>query len=560
MNSISFKNFRQFKDFPEMEFGGITFLVGKNNSGKSTIVKALLLMNDFISSDQYNKFSFGNNVLEDANIVTFGRALNNNCEEEDWIEFSTRIGHLEYYVVLSGKKHQTDGEIIDLVIIDNELGINFHIQPDLDSIFLSGINKEWEKDEKSYKHIENLIAELEKRQFELNKRVEKGELKKSSKEYLIGVDEISSQIEKLNESYERIQLENEPEYIHEGKYEGKILWDDKRLKESNYQLPENLKGRSPILSQMYSELVEFFDKKHETEFTWRTSGEIFESPTDEMLEILENEEIINEQDKEEKKWENLRAFFHNLHKHEDFRKKLLSKNCGTRIVYLGASPSKQAALFSIRDKNNSLAQAIHQFKQMGLDESQEEAFIFFKKWFGRDGFGIGENLEITPIAGEAYEVKVDGINLADRGMGSLQLSLLLFRISCVISKASKTGVKYKVVVEEPELNLHPRFQSMLAELFFEVNQKYGIEFIIETHSEYILRKSQVIVSENELEISPNENPFKIFYLDLHEQPPFYPIKFDSDGVLRKSFGTGFFDEASDSNLQLLKLKRIRSRQ
>ena len=40
MNSIGFKNFRRFQNFPEIDLGDITILVGGNNAGKSTLVKA----------------------------------------------------------------------------------------------------------------------------------------------------------------------------------------------------------------------------------------------------------------------------------------------------------------------------------------------------------------------------------------------------------------------------------------------------------------------------------------------------------------------------------------
>ena len=39
-NKIGFSNFRKFADFPEINLGDITILVGGNNSGKSTLVKA----------------------------------------------------------------------------------------------------------------------------------------------------------------------------------------------------------------------------------------------------------------------------------------------------------------------------------------------------------------------------------------------------------------------------------------------------------------------------------------------------------------------------------------
>ena len=50
MRQISFKNFRKFKDFPNMELGPITILVGANNAGKSTVVKAILSILDFLDT------------------------------------------------------------------------------------------------------------------------------------------------------------------------------------------------------------------------------------------------------------------------------------------------------------------------------------------------------------------------------------------------------------------------------------------------------------------------------------------------------------------------------
>ena len=50
MNKIGFKNFRKFQDFPAIDLGDITILVGGNNAGKSTLVKAMLLMRDFLKS------------------------------------------------------------------------------------------------------------------------------------------------------------------------------------------------------------------------------------------------------------------------------------------------------------------------------------------------------------------------------------------------------------------------------------------------------------------------------------------------------------------------------
>ena len=50
---VGFKNFRRFENFPMLEFGKITYMVGRNNSGKSTMVKALLLVMDYLQNQTF---------------------------------------------------------------------------------------------------------------------------------------------------------------------------------------------------------------------------------------------------------------------------------------------------------------------------------------------------------------------------------------------------------------------------------------------------------------------------------------------------------------------------
>ena len=91
---IGFKNFRRFKEFPQLDFGNITYMVGRNNSGKSTMVKALLLVMDYLQNQLDDTFSFDNKVLEDANIVTFGRAKCNLIDEPE-IVFSYKLNNYD---------------------------------------------------------------------------------------------------------------------------------------------------------------------------------------------------------------------------------------------------------------------------------------------------------------------------------------------------------------------------------------------------------------------------------------------------------------------------------
>ena len=55
-----------------------------------------------------------------------------------------------------------------------------------------------------------------------------------------------------------------------------------------------------------------------------------------------------------------------------------------------------------------------------------------------------------------------------------------------------------VILEEPEIHLHPLAQSVLAELFVEVSQKRQVQFIVETHSEHLFRRMQTLVAKEHL--------------------------------------------------------------
>ena len=96
-------------------------MVGRNNSGKSTMVKALLLVMDYLQNQLDDTFSFDNKVLEDANIVTFGRAKCNLIDEPK-IVFSYKLNNYDITVRISGDTNDTKANVILLSVKDEENG------------------------------------------------------------------------------------------------------------------------------------------------------------------------------------------------------------------------------------------------------------------------------------------------------------------------------------------------------------------------------------------------------------------------------------------------------
>ena len=183
----------------------------------------------------------------------------------------------------------------------------------------------------------------------------------------------------------------------------------------------------------------------------------------------------------------------------------------------------------------------------------------------------------------------EGVVLADEGYGITQLVSILLSIETVIlSNKGLEVTRYygmssldrfddssfhyaqrTIAVEEPEIHLHPAFQSKLTDMFVAASE-YNIHFIVETHSEYLVRKIQKLVAIKTLEdkeiLSSSEgidsNNVSIYYLydaDITKRPntstpQIQKIELDKNGYPQEPFGAGFFDVADDLSMDLLTLQ------
>ena len=115
--------------------------------------------------------------------------------------------------------------------------------------------------------------------------------------------------------------------------------------------------------------------------------------------------------------------------------------------------------------------------------------------------------------------------------------------------------KYKIFIEEPEIHLHPKLQSYLADMLWELLFTYRIRTIVETHSEYLVRKLQVLFARYAKEKSLDDDkmesncPTRVFYFEKGKGA--YDMKIRPDGKFSNEFGSGFFDEASNLVFDIL---------
>ncbi len=109
------------------------------------------------------------------------------------------------------------------------------------------------------------------------------------------------------------------------------------------------------------------------------------------------------------------------------------------------------------------------------------------------------------------------------------------------------------IIEEPETGLHPAFQSKMAEMIVDAQMTFEINFIIETHSEYFIRKLQFLTATKVL----NPGDAVIYYFNNPKKVPaneeqIKKITIDENGSLSDTFGTGFIDEGTNLKFDLLR--------
>ena len=228
---------------------------------------------------------------------------------------------------------------------------------------------------------------------------------------------------------------------------------------------------------------------------------------------------------------------------------------GNEIVYIYAHAISQNVVFSTKDYSNDyVSQTVHDFAEPAV-QANENVRPFVQKWLKE--FQIGKDYEIISIGGEAHVVNIisaDGskVNMADKGMGAIQLIVLLFRLAKIMTGKLVDTEHNLIVIEEPELNLHPSLQSKLADFFYIMNREHHFRFIVETHSEYLVRKTQVFVMKDKLAEEGHENPFAVYYFDGNNtEQPYYEMEYQPDGAFANDFGKGFYDEAFNLAFEIL---------
>lgn len=258
-------------------------------------------------------------------------------------------------------------------------------------------------------------------------------------------------------------------------------------------------------------------------------------------------------------------------------KEILSYRIPTEISYIPTSIVNIKRLYSFDEKDDMT----ELFKDYILSEpeyGEDGTWEFASRWLKK--LNIGKKVSVKALAdGAGCEVRIykdnddKGQLLADFGYGVSQLIFLLLRIEIEANRRhpimnGKSYMDYEekderifrlqfekpltIVLEEPEVHLHPKLQSAIADILLDAYKYFNFHFIVETHSEYLIRKTQVLVAQMGFESnveSVEKSPFVTYYIPENSKP--YSLGYRKDGKFMESFGTGFYDEASNLAFELM---------
>jgi hypothetical protein len=169
---------------------------------------------------------------------------------------------------------------------------------------------------------------------------------------------------------------------------------------------------------------------------------------------------------------------------------------------------------------------------------------------GRMRVGL-DTVSILEDSGSTHRVPI-----LDSGEGIAQALPVV--VLAAMAANGELGASPIIVVEQPELHLHPHASVELANFIIKCIQKNSsIRFILETHSESFLRALQIAILDTELS---TEN-FSCYWTSRSDQGSVLDsISFDSEAYLSSAWPQEVFRESLNQAKRLVRLRQEKAKQ
>lgn len=180
-------------------------------------------------------------------------------------------------------------------------------------------------------------------------------------------------------------------------------------------------------------------------------------------------------------------------------------SAGAQPIDMGrAGESVVDALLASRERGETISPGYRQ-KRLTL-----EAYV--AQWL--QSLGLIHDFRVAPLAegSQVFQVKVRKslgsaeVLVTDVGFGVSQILPVL--VLCFYVPEGST-----VILEQPEIHLHPSVQAGLADVLLDAWKKRGVQILLESHSEHLLRRLQRRVAEE----SVQKEDIGLFFCSIEDQ-------------------------------------------
>lgn len=167
---------------------------------------------------------------------------------------------------------------------------------------------------------------------------------------------------------------------------------------------------------------------------------------------------------------------------------------------------------------------------------------------------IAEDIDVEYLGRNGYRILVkladekNFCDISDVGVGVSQIFPIL--VMGLLSKQDST-----MIFEQPELHLHPKVQTRLADFFISMSL-LNKQCIVESHSEHIINQLRFRIAHDSNSSDVREST-KIYFVEKNENAPkFIPIDINEYGAI-PDWPEGFFDQTTKEIIDTIRIEALK---
>ena len=499
---LRFQNFKSWEDTGDMGMTNITGFFGTNSSGKTAILQFLLMLKQTVeSSDRQRILYMGG---DSQSYVDLGTSY-------DLIHQHILPGTISFSLIW---KPPISKPKLGLFAYNMDWDLIEEINPFIPSMFYSQLYSYIEFESEININIDNI--QIEKMMYQYNSDDSLGTLEKILKE------------PKRGDNYylEVVSIESNQEFSNTLKFkESPIKNWIKSVKISMDLTSKNTINNSYQLSINTSN---FEDEIKSLQISCQAPFNSYSFPKE------------SKKNKESK--ENIYLYYNNLalsNLEQSF------ENLFQNLYYLGPVreyPSRTYRWSGEKPQDVGKRGEWTIAALLAAQKSDPEILKKIASWLRE--LNLIHSFDIQPIVAhrQEYEVKIrrtpnsSEVSLTDVGFGVSQILPVLVLCYYVPEGAS-------IILEQPEIHLHPSAQMGLADILIEVSKTRKLQIILESHSEHLLRRLQRRIAEEKFS---NEDVALYFCsTDQEGKSNLTPLEVDKFGNINNWPDNFFGDEMGD---------------